>query len=97
MDGRMVGGEWLGNVMSSIRFSIAPGMFTAPQVRVVFPKESLVIEDRRRFFAGGPNDGQPFIYGDSSGYVAIAIRNGNAAKTLGVGFGATITLEITGK
>jgi S-adenosyl-L-methionine hydrolase (adenosine-forming) len=34
---------------------------------------------------------QPFIYGDSSGYIGIAVRNGNAAKTLGVGLGTPLT------
>jgi len=97
IDAHIVHVDNFGNLITSIPLTIVPDLFTAPQVRVVFPKESLVIEERRRFFAGGPNDGQPFIYGDSSGYVGIAIRNGNAAKTLGVGSGATITLEMTGK
>ena len=53
------------------------------------------MEKFRQFFAEGPDDGQPFIYGDSSGYVGIAVRNGNAAKTLGVGFGAPLALIIS--
>src|SRR5260370_619420 len=97
IDAHIVHVDNFGNLITSIPLTIVSDLFTAPQVRVVFPKESLVIEERRRFFADGPNDGQPFIYGDSSGYVGIAIRNGNAAKTLGVGSGATITLEMTGK
>jgi S-adenosylmethionine hydrolase len=50
------------------------------------------VDKRRQFFAEGPDDGQAFIYGDSSGYLGIAVRNGDAAKTLGVGFGAPIAL-----
>jgi len=50
-----------------------------------------MVEKRRRFFADGANDGQAFIYADSSGYVGIAVCNGNAAKTLDVRSGANIT------
>ena len=36
----------------------------------------------------------PFIYGDSSGYVGIAVRNGSAAKTLEVKFGTSLVLDV---
>jgi S-adenosyl-L-methionine hydrolase (adenosine-forming) len=52
------------------------------------------VTERRRFFADvSESKGQeprPFIYGDSSGYVGIAIRNGNAARTLHVNYGEKI-------
>ncbi len=80
-----------GNLITSIPLAMVPELFTATQVRIIFPNEGVMVEKRRRFFADGPNNGQAFIYGDSSGYVGIAVRNGNAAKTLGVGFGANIT------
>jgi S-adenosylmethionine hydrolase len=53
-----------------------------------------VVDQRRRFFAEGAEDSQPFIYGDSSGYVAVAVRNGHAARTLNVGFATPLTLVV---
>ncbi len=81
-----------GNLITSIPLTLVPELYTASQVQIVFTNEGITVEERRRYFADGPDDGQAFIYGDSSGYVGIAVRNGNAAKTLGVGFGAPIAL-----
>jgi len=36
----------------------------------------------------------PFIYGDSSNYVAVAVQNGNVARILDAGYGASVTLII---
>jgi len=81
-----------GNLITSIPLSLVPELYTVSQVHIVFKENGLTVEKLRQFFADGPDDGQPFIYGDSSGYVGIAVRNGNAAKTLSVGFGAPLTL-----
>jgi S-adenosylmethionine hydrolase len=81
-----------GNLITSIPLTAVPELFTAPHVRIVFPNEGREVAERRRFFADEPDNGQAFIYGDSSGYVGIALRNGNAAKTLGIGFGAPLAL-----
>jgi S-adenosylmethionine hydrolase len=83
-----------GNLITSIPLSSVPELFTTPDVRIVFPNEDMEVAERRRYFADGPYDGQAFIYGDSSGYVGIAVRNGNAAKTLGVALGAPLALNI---
>lgn len=83
-----------GNLITSIPLSIVPDLFTAAQARLTFVEQQQTIEQRRRFFAQGEHDGQAFIYGDSSGYVGVAVRNGNASRTLGVGYGATITFDI---
>jgi S-adenosyl-L-methionine hydrolase (adenosine-forming) len=83
-----------GNVITTIPLSLVPDLFTSPRVQLTFPPDSVVIEARRRFFAEGPLDSQPFIYGDSSGYVGLAVRNGNAARTLGVSSGSIIICEI---
>ena len=69
-----------------------PELYTVSKVQIVFKEDSITVEKLRQFFAEGPDDGQAFIYGDSSGYVGIAVRNGNAAKTLSVGFGAPLAL-----
>ncbi len=87
-----------GNLITSIPLTMVPDLFNSPQVRVIFPATDTVVDRRRRFFADGPDgDRQPFIYGDSSGYVGIAVRNGNAARTLGVDLGTAITFVISDK
>lgn len=45
----------------------------------------------RTFAAGNP--GEPIAIVGSTGYVEIAVNRGNAARTLGVGRGAEVTLE----
>jgi S-adenosylmethionine hydrolase len=81
-----------GNLITSIPLSIVPELYSVSQVKILFTNNGIAVEKLRQFFAEGPDDGQAFIYGDSSGYVGIAVRNGNAAKTLGVGFGTPIVL-----
>ena len=81
-----------GNLITSIPLSLVPELYTVSQVHIVFKENGTSVEKLRQFFAEGPDDGQPFIYGDSSGYIGIAVRNGNAAQTLSVGFGAPLTL-----
>lgn len=85
--------DHFGNLITSIPMSMVPELFTAAHARIVFPEYGVSVEQRRRFFAEGEKEGQAFIYGDSSGYVGIAVRDGNAAKTLGVGYGASITFD----
>ena len=91
IDAHIVHIDKFGNLITSIPLTMVPELFTAPQARIVFPNEGVTVEQRRHFFADGPNDEQPFIYSDSSGYLGIAVRNGNAAKTLGIVSGTHIT------
>jgi S-adenosylmethionine hydrolase len=51
------------------------------------------ISDRAATFAAGPN-GKPFLVTDSSGYLAIAVRNASAAARLGVIRGTSV--QVTG-
>ncbi len=95
IDAHIIHVDNFGNLITSIPLTMVPELFIASQVQIVFPNEGVVVEERRRFFAEDPNDGAAFIYGDSSGYVGIAVRNGNAAKTLGVGVDTNLTLEIS--
>jgi S-adenosyl-L-methionine hydrolase (adenosine-forming) len=81
-----------GNLITSIPLSAVPELFSAQQVKIVFKQRGTTVDKLRQFFAEGPDDGHAFIFGDSSGYVGIAVRNGNAAKTLGEGLGAPLTL-----
>jgi len=89
--------DHFGNLITSIPLAMVPELFSSSQVQIVFPRTNVVIDRRRRFFADGPEDGQPFIYNDSSGYVGIAVRNGNAAKLLNAGFGAPIAFFVADK
>ena len=81
-----------GNLITSIPLTLVPELYTVSKVQIVFKDHDIIVEKLRQYFAEGPDDRQAFIYGDSSGYVGIAVRNGNAAKTLGVGFGAPLAL-----
>ncbi|GHO92058.1 hypothetical protein KSF_021060 [Reticulibacter mediterranei] len=83
-----------GNIITNIPLSLVPDLFSSHAIQLGFPALNQAVAERRRFFADVPGgDGQearPFIYGDSSGYVGIAIRNGNAARTLHVSYGEKI-------
>lgn len=89
--------DHFGNLIISIPLSMIPDLFDLPQVQVTFPHNQRAIDQRRRFFADGPEDGQPFTYVDSSGYIGIAVRNGSAAKTLQAGYGDACTLVTSSK
>jgi S-adenosylmethionine hydrolase len=74
---------------------MVPDLFSNPRVELMFPDKGITITERRRYFsenADGSEDKQrPFIYGDSTGYVGVAVRDGNAARTLGICYGASVT------
>lgn len=84
-----------GNLITSIPLARVPELYTVSQVKIAFKEIGVTVDKLRQFFAEGPDDGQAFIFGDSSGYVGIAVRNGNAAKTLGVGLGAPLSLILS--
>lgn len=93
--------DHFGNLITNIPLSMVPHLFSDPQVELMFPDQGITITERRRFFSenaeGREDEQRPFIYGDSSGYVGVAIRNGNAARELGVGYGRAVTLVIEEK
>lgn len=91
IDAHIIHVDNFGNLITSIPLTMLPDLFDLPQVRAFFPAQGKTIDERRRFFAAGPEDGRPFIYGDSSGYIAVAVRNGNAAQTLSAAYGDAIT------
>jgi S-adenosylmethionine hydrolase len=95
IDAHILHVDTFGNLISSIPLSIVPDLFTSPHVQLVFHSTGSVVDKRRRFFAEGSGDSQPFIFGDSSGYVGVAVQNGSAARVLGVGSGTPITFVIT--
>ncbi|MDQ2886813.1 MAG: SAM-dependent chlorinase/fluorinase [Chloroflexota bacterium] len=89
--------DHFGNLISTIPFSLVPDLFSSASVRLDFPAQGVSVSERRRFFSAATDKGEPFIYVGSSGYVAVAIQNGNAAKTLGVTDGAAIKLVVVGE
>jgi S-adenosylmethionine hydrolase len=90
--------DHFGNLITSIPLSMVPDLFSNPRVELMFPDKGITITERRRYFsenADGIEDKQrPFIYGDSTGYVGVAVRDGNAARTLGIGYGAAVTFIV---
>lgn len=86
-----------GNLITSIPLSMVPELFSAEHVQVTFPGREATVSQRRRFFADGADDGQAFIYSDSSGYMGLAVRNSSASRTLGVGYGATMTFDTSAR
>jgi S-adenosyl-L-methionine hydrolase (adenosine-forming) len=88
----IVHADHFGNLITTIPTSLVPDLFSSANVRLDFPAQGIGISERRRFFSAATDEGKPFIYVGSSGYLAIAIQNGNAAKTLAVEAGTAITL-----
>ncbi len=83
-----------GNCITNIPLDMVPELFDPRvQARAIFGGTEAIVDQRGRFFAGGPA-GIPFLYGDSVGCVGVAVRNGNAAATLGVRAGARVTLML---
>ncbi len=96
-DARILHVDHFGNLVTNIPLELVPDLFTSSHVEAVLTNGTVSISERRRFFADSTQsqEKQPFLYGDSSGYVGIAIRNGNAFRTLHVGYGDTMTFVIT--
>jgi S-adenosylmethionine hydrolase len=96
-----------GNLITNIPLSLVPELSSSPidrgsqtselQLRIDFPTLGAGVKRYYRFFAESAEDGQPFIYPDSSGYVGIAVRNGNAASILGAGPSIPITYVSSNK
>ena len=94
IDAQVLYVDTFGNLVTNIPLSIVPDLFSSKHVQIFFLTNQIVVDRRRRFFAEGPVDNQPFIFGDSSGYVGVAIQNGSAARSLGLSPGAPITFDI---
>lgn len=87
--------DHFGNLISTIPASLVPDLFSRASVQLTFPTQGIVVTDRRRFFSAATTRedmARPFIYVDSSGYVAIALQNGNAAQALGIEYGDIVML-----
>lgn len=94
---RIVHIDHFGNLITSIPLTMAPDLFSSRATELTFPARNVSVTRRSRFFAGDASDEQsalPFIYGDSAGYVAVAVRNGNAAELLRIDRGTSCILRI---
>jgi S-adenosylmethionine hydrolase len=93
--------DHFGNLITSIPLSMVPHLFSSSLIELRFPEQRVTITERRHFFSENVEEAKdeqrPFIYGDSSGYVGVAIRNGSAARTVGVDYGTPVTLLIEEK
>jgi S-adenosylmethionine hydrolase len=94
IEARVIYIDHFGNLVTNIPLTLVPDLFSAPRARLLVPARGLAIERRQPFFAGEAGEGEPFVYSDSAGYVGVAIRNGNAAATLGITVGEAVTLVI---
>lgn len=93
---RIVHIDHFGNLITGIPLSLVPDLFTCSTVRLTFLTQRIAVTRLRRFFAAPSPSTEdatrPFIYADSSGYIAVAIQNGNAAQSLAAEYGDAVTL-----
>lgn len=87
--GRVAHVDHFGNLISDIPLG-DPAALLAPGVRIQVAGRA--IAHIATHFAAGPPD-EPFALRDSSGALAVAVRDGSAARTLGVGRGALVTIS----
>jgi S-adenosyl-L-methionine hydrolase (adenosine-forming) len=79
--------DHFGNLITNFDGSLAVRMLDDPAVRVRVGVAE--ISARAATFAGGPPDA-PFLIQESSGHLAIAVRDGSAAARLGAGVGSDV-------
>ena len=80
--GRVLHVDHFGNLITSVSGALATVALAAPDVTLRLG--TYTITDRARTFAGGPEQ-RLFVLLDSSGHLAIALRNGSAAAYMGAG------------
>ena len=95
-DARILHVDHFGNLVTNIPLHLVPDLFSSSRVEATLTHQKVGISERRPFFSDSTQsqDTQPFLFGDSSGYVGIAIRNSNAARTLQVSYGDAMTFVI---
>ena len=85
--GQVLHVDTFGNLITSFAGPLADALLSVPGIS--FTLGGVTIADHAATFAGGPA-GTPFVLRDSSGHLAIAVRNGSAAAQLGVARGAEV-------
>lgn len=87
--GTVVHVDHFGNLITSLGPPLADAVLAAPATSARLGGH--VVSARARTFAAGPA-GDPFLLRDSSGHLAIAVRDGSAARRLGVARGAEVLI-----
>jgi S-adenosyl-L-methionine hydrolase (adenosine-forming) len=82
--------DGFGNLITDFAGALADAIISTPGVALQVGGST--ITDRAPTFAAGPGE-TPFALRDSSGHVAIAVRNRSAAALLGVSRGAVVTVR----
>jgi S-adenosylmethionine hydrolase len=91
--GTVVHVDHFGNVITNIPLSLVPEFVNVASISLRIG--DMIIDEVRRFFADAtPGREQAFLYGDSSGYLAVAISNANAAQILHVSIGSLAILSV---
>lgn len=88
--GRVAHVDHYGNIITTIEKAETQWALAEPLAWVEVA--GIVVQTRATHFAAGPTDA-PFFLQDSSGALAIAVRNGSAARLLGAQRGDTVTLR----
>lgn len=92
---RIVHIDHFGNIVTNIPLALVPDLFDEQvRIRALFAENGAIVEQRVRFFADATN-GAPFLFTDSTGMLGVAVREGNAARALGLHSGTEVTLLIT--
>ena len=96
IEGKIIQSDHFGNLITSIPLELIPDFLEVVGVRLTFVGVGGEITERRSFFADTKQEetGGVFLYPDSSEYLGIAVRDGNAAKGLGIGVGEGVRLEL---
>jgi S-adenosyl-L-methionine hydrolase (adenosine-forming) len=81
-----------GNLVTNITPEDAPALFAEPGKFLIRVGNAQINKLVQTFGQGAAGEAIAFL--GSSGYLEIAVNKGNAAKTLGAGRGADVTLEL---
>lgn len=92
--GHVMHTDHFGNLITDLDPSYADAILAAPGVRMIIASETITA--RAHTFGDGP-EGQAFALRDSSGHLALAVRNGSAAALLGAGEGDEVIVENLGR
>ena len=84
LHGHVLHVDRFGNLITDVACALAAALLATPSARLAVAGRD--ISARAHTFAEGP-EGEPFLLADSSGHLAIAVRNGSAAALLGAGRG----------
>ncbi|GHO43379.1 SAM hydrolase/SAM-dependent halogenase family protein [Ktedonospora formicarum] len=89
--------DHFGNIITSIPARMVPEWTSSPRAAVEFPELGVCVTERRKTFALSADASisqHPFFLEDSSGYILIAVQNGDAASALGIRRGHRVHMQL---